>query len=659
MVHLSAGELHAGIAPKTDSFRKSTTSFRDRVSAVPGAPHPPEAGRYHLVVALACPFAHRTLIMRSLRGLQNAVSVDIVNPELTKEHGWSFSAVGPSGREYAECGRERSGLNAQHLYQLYQHANPSFTGTITVPVLWDKKQHTIVNNDSGEIMEMLNSEFDSLRQDESCPDLYPTELQSQIDNLNNFLSGKVNIGVYKCAFSKSQGEYNKVCVELFQALDTLEQRLATQRYLINYFPPGSVSPSPTLADYRLFTTLIRFDVIYYPLMKANIRHIRDYPNLQGYMEDLYSTPAVASTVNFDHIRIGYWLSFVTHGLNPKERIAMNGEPFLPKGAFKRRALGLPENTPQADQQADTEDPQGGKDKAQPGAFVRGESRHRNWIKADGSSQFKPEKGRYHLYVANNCPWCHRAVLARALLGMQDSISTDVLYYRRDPDRGWQFKPDEPGCTADSAAGGIAFIRELYEREESQEKSVPVLYDKQTKMIVSNESADIVRMFATECQAMHAAEAPNLIPTNAPQLRELEAINSWVYNDVANGAYKAGFAFKQQAYETAYRAFFVALDRLELLLSKRKFLLGDQVTEADVRLFPPIFRFDHVYYLRFLLDRAMIVESYPNVQRWMMDFYSLPGVAEASSIDHCKKGYFGRHGNNIVPLGPQLSYQFKQ
>ncbi|KAL3163163.1 hypothetical protein ABBQ32_009571 [Trebouxia sp. C0010 RCD-2024] len=332
-----------------------------------------------------------------------------------------------------------------------------------------------------------------------------------------------------------------------------------------------------------------------------------------------------------------------------------------QGPFHRRVLGVPEQPGGRQQEPVTSDkaevkPQ---QKEGKGAFVRGESQHRNWIRADGSSPYQPEKGRYHLYIANNCPWCHRTAVTRALLGMQDSISMDVLFYQRDPDQGWQFKPEAPGCTPDTASGGINFIRQLYERFGSKEKSVPVLFDKKTMMIVSNESADIIRMFATECQAMDGPNAASLIPADPAQLQQLEDINAWVYSDIANGAYRAGFASSQPAYEAAYRKFFSALDRAELLLSQHKFLLGDALSEADVRLFPTIFRFDHVYYLRFLLEKAMIVESYPNLQRWLMDFYQLPGVADASNIDHCKKGYFGRHGTNIVPLGPKLNYSFRQ
>ncbi|KAA6429496.1 MAG: hypothetical protein FRX49_00888 [Trebouxia sp. A1-2] len=634
--------------------------------------------------------------------MQDAITVDYVNPELTLEHGWIFSPTGKSGIDYPSCTRERSGLEpqAEYLYQLYQKGNSEFTGTISVPVLWDKKKQTVVNNDSGQIMEMLNSEFDEISQDSSCPDLFPKELQAELTELNDHMADSINTGVYNLTvavavrhtFTNDQNEeYETPCNKLFDELDKLEKRLDGQRYLIPYHPEGRATPCPTLADYRLFTTLIRFDVVYYPLFKTNLRHIRDYPNLQGFMEDLYSDPAIASTVDFAQIKKGYWMSMNLHGpLNPKDRIPLNSEPFLPKGPFHRRALGLLEHSGKPATNGTGKDvTAAGRDEKSKGAFVRKESQHRNWIKADGSTSFTPEAGRYHLYVANGCPWCHRTALTRALLGMQDSVSMDVLFYSRDPDRGWQFKPEAPGCTPDTVNGGMHFIRELYEKENSGEKTVPVLFDKKTKTIVSNESADIIRMFATECQGMHGPGAPDLIPQQPQQLQQLEDINDWVYTDLANGAYKAGFASSQLAYEAAYKQFFVALDRAEALLAKNKalnssvlglglaslykmflvktlrtfmlydrFLLGDSVSEADVRLFPPIFRFDHIYYLRFLLDRAMISESYPNLQRWMMDFYSLPGVAEASNIDHCKKGYFGRHGNNIVPLGPQLSYSFK-
>ncbi|DBA85260.1 TPA: hypothetical protein ACH3X2_005959 [Trebouxia sp. C0005] len=525
MVHLIRGVPHAGDAPKTDSFRQSVTNFRSRVSSNESSQFKPESGRYHLVVALQCPFAHRTLIMRSLKGLQDAITVDYVNPELTLEHGWIFSPTGKSGIDYPSCTRERSGLEpqAEYLYQLYQKGNSEFTGTISVPVLWDKKKQTVVNNDSGQIMEMLNSEFDEISQDSSCPDLFPKELQAELTELNDHMADSINTGVYKCGFAQSQEEYETPCNKLFDELDKLEKRLDGQRYLIPYHPEGRATPCPTLADYRLFTTLIRFDVVYYPLFKTNLRHIRDYPNLQGFMEDLYSDPAIASTVDFAQIKKGYWMSMNLHGpLNPKDRIPLNSEPFLPKGPFHRRALGLLEHSGKPATNGTGKDvTAAGRDEKSKGAFVRKESQHRNWIKADGSTSFTPEAGRYHLYVANGCPWCHRTALTRALLGMQDSVSMDVLFYSRDPDRGWQFKPEAPGCTPDTVNGGMHFIRELYEKENSGEKTVPVLFDKKTKTIVSNESADIIRMFATECQGMHGPGAPDLIPQQPQQLQQLE------------------------------------------------------------------------------------------------------------------------------------------
>mmetsp|Transcript_33329 Transcript_33329/g.100684 ORF Transcript_33329/g.100684 Transcript_33329/m.100684 type:complete len:275 (-) Transcript_33329:63-887(-) len=250
---------------------------------------------------------------------------------------------------------------------------------------------------------------------------------------------------------------------------------------------------------------------------------------------------------------------------------------------------------------------------------------------------------------NNCPWCHRVVLGRAMLGLEDVISMDVLRYRRDPDLGWVFDASVEGCDPDTAAGGITSIRELYEREGSTEKSVPVLFDKKMQKIVNNESSEILRMMETEFTKL-ATQGIDLYPLHSRD--EIDQLNAWIYQEINNGAYKAGFSGTQKAYEEAYDIFFNAVEKLEHTLKDRPYLTGDSVTEADVRLFPTLIRFDHCYYTRFWLDKKMIREC-PQLHAWLERMWRLPGVAKGTSIDHIKKGYFGRTGNNIVPLGPDL------
>jgi putative glutathione S-transferase len=290
---------------------------------------------------------------------------------------------------------------------------------------------------------------------------------------------------------------------------------------------------------------------------------------------------------------------------------------------------------------------------------------RNWIQQDGP--YPPAKGRYHLYVAYNCPWCHRVVLARAILGLEDVISVDVLYPNRSRDDEplgpnlWKFCPEGqvgqngrhttfPECTTDSIHGK-KYVREIYELAGvTDQKSVPILFDKETSTVVSNESAEIVRMLATAMKPFCARNI-DLFPSDKAQ--EIEELNDWIYKEVANGSYKAGFSSSQDVYEEAYKTYFAALDRLNGILEDKKFLTGSAATEADLRLFPTLFRHDPVYYLRFKLN-AKYLWQYKNLWRWMCDMVSLEGmepIANAGYLAHCKQGYFGRTGNGTIPAGP--------
>ena len=274
-----------------------------------------------------------------------------------------------------------------------------------------------------------------------------------------------------------------------------------------------------------------------------------------------------------------------------------------------------------------------------------------------------------MYVAYNCPWCHRVLLGRAIQGLEDAISVNVLFPNRSTDeepRGanlWKFEPNGqttqngkhvsfPSCTTDTVLGKKYAI-EIYEASGIlDQKSVPILFDKQSKTVVNNESAEILRMFGTVFQKVStSASSVDLYP---PKSREaIDEINDWIYKEIANGSYKAGFSSNQDVYETAYKTFFQAMDKLDSTLSENKFLVGDTVTEADLRLFPPIFRFDPVYYSRFKLNHKHLWE-YRNIWRWMQDMMALPGmepVANAEYLQHCKQGYFGRTGNGTVPVGP--------
>ncbi|MGB7365807.1 glutathione S-transferase family protein [Carnobacterium jeotgali] len=248
-----------------------------------------EPGRYHLYVALACPWANRALIMRKLKGLEEMISVSVVNP-LMAENGWTF--------EPEEGVIPDPVIDAKFLYELYTHVEPKYSGRVTVPVLYDLKQNKIVNNESAEIMRILNSAFDEIGAKEG--DYYPEELRSEIDAINEKVYHSVNNGVYKAGFATKQEVYQEEVTKLFDALDELEERLGKNRYL--------VGDQITEADWRLFTTLIRFDSVYYGHFKCNIKRITDYKNLWRYTRELYNWPGIAETINFKHIKEHYYCS---------------------------------------------------------------------------------------------------------------------------------------------------------------------------------------------------------------------------------------------------------------------------------------------------------------------------------------------------------------
>jgi len=302
-----------------------------------------------------------------------------------------------------------------------------------------------------------------------------------------------------------------------------------------------------------------------------------------------------------------------------------------------------------------------------GEFVRGVSGFRSKL---GDDEFPAEPGRYHLFVAFNCPWCHRVTLARNLLGLQESISLDVAYPSRtnedDPvaPNLWEFNPGRvssltgralPECTVETASGKhYRLVKELYAAEESDEASVPVLYDKENKRIVSNESAEIVRMLNEQAEALGSSISVDTRMDLYPvALRnEIDSLNAKIYTNINNGAYKAGFSTDQAVYAKAFDAYFKTLQELEALLSSdgRPYLTGNTFTEADLRLYPTLFRHDPVYYLRMKLNAAKIYH-YPYLWQWLCRVYALPGVEQSNALEHCKQGYFGRSWNNVVPLGP--------
>lgn len=282
-------------------FERSKSQFRNWITA-DGSPGPTgeggfkaEPGRYHLYVSLACPWAHRTLIFRALKKLEDAISVSVVD-YLMAEEGWTFNgSTGSTGDEL---------YGSKRLYEIYTRADPQYSGRVTVPVLWDKQRETIVSNESSEIIRMLNTAFNDFA--DASLDFYPPDLRSQIDELNNYVYPNINNGVYRAGFATTQDAYEEAFVQLFDALDTLENKLSKQRYL--------AGPELSEADWRLFTTLVRFDSVYVGHFKCNLRRIVDYPNLWNYTRELYQIPGIEETVNFEHIKGHYYRSHKT--INP-------------------------------------------------------------------------------------------------------------------------------------------------------------------------------------------------------------------------------------------------------------------------------------------------------------------------------------------------------
>lgn len=270
-------------------FVRPSTTFRNTITADGSSGYPVASDRYHLYVSLACPWAHRTLIMRKLKGLEEAIGLSVVDPYMG-EDGWFFS-------DAPGCIPD-SIWGAKYLWEIYVKAESNYTGRVTVPVLWDKQTETIVNNESREIMRMFDLEFNAIAQNKTS--FCPSELQPEIDRTIDAIYQPINNGVYRAGFATTQSAYEEGLNDLFQALDRWDSHLRQQRYL-----GGS---QLTEADICLFTTLIRFDAVYYSHFKCNLRHIWDYPNLGNYLKDVYQYPGISDTCNFNHIKQHYYKS---------------------------------------------------------------------------------------------------------------------------------------------------------------------------------------------------------------------------------------------------------------------------------------------------------------------------------------------------------------
>jgi glutathionyl-hydroquinone reductase len=304
---------------ETGDFERQEDAFRGWISREAGAAHPVEPGRYHLYVSLACPWAHRTLIVRHLQGLERAVGMTVVDP-VRDDRGWAFRD-GP--------GQGRDPINGfQFLKQAYEATRPGYAGRVTVPVLWDKEAGVLVNNSEDDICQMFNGVLAPLGR--GAVDLFPASLEEEQSALSRFIYDRVNNGVYRAGFATTQTAYKRKARRLFQALDELEGRLSRRRYLLG--------DQVLEVDWRLFCTLVRFDPVYHGHFKCNLRRIIDYPNLSGYLRDLYQKPGIAATVNFDHIKRHYYM---THDdINPTRIVPIGPELDL-EAAHGREHLNGP------------------------------------------------------------------------------------------------------------------------------------------------------------------------------------------------------------------------------------------------------------------------------------------------------------------------------
>ncbi len=291
-----------------------------------------------------------------------------------------------------------------------------------------------------------------------------------------------------------------------------------------------------------------------------------------------------------------------------------------------------------------------------GEFERQKTPFRDWIRDEPGARFQPESGRYHLYVSYACPWAHRTLLVRSLKGLEDAISVDVVDPFRDDD-GWQFTPEKDGCTEDSLYGSD-FLRELYveaDPDATCRVTVPVLWDKKEETIVNNESREILRMLDTEFDDV-ANRDVDLFPEGYRDA--VDQIMDDIYEPINNGVYRAGFAKKQSAYDTAVTELFDALERWDEILGEQRYLAGDRLTEADIAMFTTLVRFDQVYHTHFMCNKQFI-HQYDNLWPYLRDLYQTPGVAETVRMGHIKEHYYTTHPDvtpsRLIAVGPDLDF----
>eukprot|EP01117_Protostelium_nocturnum_P003266 TRINITY_DN1421_c0_g1_i1.p1 TRINITY_DN1421_c0_g1~~TRINITY_DN1421_c0_g1_i1.p1 ORF type:complete len:330 (+),score=114.09 TRINITY_DN1421_c0_g1_i1:178-1167(+) len=294
-----------------------------------------------------------------------------------------------------------------------------------------------------------------------------------------------------------------------------------------------------------------------------------------------------------------------------------------------------------------------------GHYVRSERSFRDRLSEENGAPFPPASGRYHLYVSYACPWAHRTLIVRALKGLEDAITYDVVDYLLEKPKGWTLTAKDESATKDSI-NGFETLKEVYYQSQpdySDSVTVPILYDKQTKKIVNNESSEIIRQFNTTLNAYAKNKDLDLYPSHLRA--QIDEVNTWIYSDINNGVYKCGFATTQEAYEENVVKLFAALDRLEKILSENRFVCGVEFTEADVRLWTTLLRFDPVYVGHFKCNKKRIVD-YPNIWNYTKELYQVEAIKKTVNMDHIKKHYYQSHitinPTKVVPLGPNINFE---
>eukprot|EP00127_Corallochytrium_limacisporum_P000905 Clim_evm1s32 gene=Clim_evmTU1s32 len=433
-------------------------------------------------------------------------------------------------------------------------------------------------------------------------------------------------------FPDNQKNYEQNRASVCLQLDHTEKVLGEQRF-IGHNDILSVN------DMLLYAILVRLDSVYAMIYKLSRTRLKQYQNAKDFAYDI-TTMLGGAGLNWDSILETHYCNSFSQ--NPRRLTPAGAVSDFMRPHGRLRFIKEPWSIATHTAGADTKDVQG---KGKVNEFTRKDSAHRNWI---GSEEFPPESGRYHLYIAYNCPWCHRAAVGRTIMGLEKDITMDVLWYRRSEDRGWwQFRPDKDRVCTPDTVNGKQYIPEIYQMEGSTERSVPILFDKKLKKIVSNESSEILRMMETQFKTAGLGKELDLYPIELQA--EIDSWNTYIYTYINNGAYRTGFSASNEVYEKGFRDFYRAIATIEDQLSDgRHWLCGSALTEADVRLFPTIFRMDEVYYLRMLLNGPLIA-TYPHISKWLERIQDVPGVMEGSNMDHCRKGYFGRTGNGIVPF----------